>query len=274
MPIYLFVYNLCNISIMFVFSFITHMENNTLFLFDVDGTLTKSRCVAPDKILKMLKELKKQVNIAFVGGSDLPKQKEQIGDDLLQIFTYGFPENGVQYYKDEKLVSEESFITFLGEENFKKLINRFLCILSKTECPVKRGTFIETRRSMVNVSPVGRSCTQEERIAFNEYDKKHKVRENIVEEVREFCGQMDVVCSIGGQISIDVFPKGWDKTYCLRHIKEEKIVFFGDMTHKGGNDYEIYTHPKTKGISVNGPEDTLIKVNEVLKEMGLNPIDL
>lgn len=34
-----------------------------------------------------------------------------------------------------------------------------------------RGTFIEFRNGMLNVSPIGRNCTQEERIAFFEYDK-------------------------------------------------------------------------------------------------------
>lgn len=27
--------------------------------------------------------------------------------------------------------------------------------------------------------------------------------------------------SIGGQISFDVFPTGWDKTYCLKHLEQE-----------------------------------------------------
>ena len=41
--------------------------------------------------------------------------------------------------------------------------------------------------------------------------------------------------SIGGQISIDVFPKGWDKTYCLQFVKDsyDRILFFGDKTMKG-----------------------------------------
>ena len=73
--------------------------------------------------------------------------------------------------------------------------------------------------------------------------------------------------SIGGQISFDVFPTGWDKTYCLQHLAKEKEVtgtdfstihFFGDKTYKGGNDYEIYTHPKVTGHSVKNPEDTMI----------------
>ena len=51
--------------------------------------------------------------------------------------------------------------------------------------------------------------------------------------------------SIGGQISFDVFPNGWDKTYCLQHIeacKFDEVHFFGDKTYEGGNDYEIFHH--------------------------------
>lgn len=37
--------------------------------------------------------------------------------------------------------------------------------------PPHRGTFIEFRNGMLNVSPIGRSCTQEERKEFFELDK-------------------------------------------------------------------------------------------------------
>jgi HAD superfamily hydrolase (TIGR01484 family) len=78
--------------------------------------------------------------------------------------------------------------------------------------------------------------------------------------------------SIGGQISFDVFPTGWDKTYCLQHIEAEKkitgidystIHFFGDKWFEGGNDCEIYNDPRTTGHAVKGPEDTM----RILKEM-------
>jgi phosphomannomutase len=52
----------------------------------------------------------------------------------------------------------------------------------------------------------------------------------------------------------------WDKTFCLRHVAQEgfkTIHFFGDKTFKGGNDYEIYTHPDVKGHAVKTPEDTI-----------------
>lgn len=40
---------------------------------------------------------------------------------------------------------------------------------------ISRGTFIEFRSGMVNVSPIGRNCSQEERDEFEKYDKVHKL---------------------------------------------------------------------------------------------------
>lgn len=78
--------------------------------------------------------------------------------------------------------------------------------------------------------------------------------------------------SIGGQISFDVFPAGWDKTYCLQHVEAEKQVsgveyntihFFGDKTYKGGNDYEIFEDPRTVGHSVTNPEETMAELRKL-----------
>lgn len=79
--------------------------------------------------------------------------------------------------------------------------------------------------------------------------------------------------SIGGQISFDVFPTGWDKTYCLQHLEKEAnqpggvayttVHFFGDKTFKGGNDYEIYEDPRTIGHSVTNAEDTAAQLRKL-----------
>lgn len=247
-------------------------REDVMFLFDVDGTLSPSRDVAPPRSIHMLKELRKRVYIAFVGGSDLSKQEEQIGSELLDIFDYGFPENGTLFYKGRECVSAASVITFLGEDNYKVLVNRILKILSESDCPIKRGVFVELRQSLINISPIGRSCTREERNKFNEFDKKANLRKSICEQLKDVCDRMGIQTSIGGQISIDIFPKGWDKTYCLQHIKQDSIFFFGDMTMEGGNDYEIFNHPSVKGVTVKGPDDTFEKVNEKLRELGIEEI--
>ena len=39
--------------------------------------------------------------------------------------------------------------------------------------------------------------------------------------------------AIGGQISFDVYPNGWDKTFALQHVENDgfdEIHFFGDKT--------------------------------------------
>lgn len=87
---------------------------------------------------------------------------------------------------------------------------------------------------MINVSPIGRNCTNEERNAFEEYDLKHKIRETMVLALKKEFPDYDLTYSIGGQISFDVFPTGWDKTYCLRHLKSFEFMdihFFGDKTY-------------------------------------------
>lgn len=106
----------------------------------------------------------------------------------------------------------------------------------------------------------------QERIDFNEYDKIHEVRKKFVAIMQEKFGSYGLTFSIGGMISFDVFPTGWDKTYCLRHVEKEnfkEIHFFGDKTAPGGNDYEIFSDSRTIGHTVVGPEDTQRQLKDI-----------
>ncbi len=63
----------------------------------------------------------------------------------------------------------------------------------------------------------------------------HGLRAAFVKVLQEKFADYDLTFSIGGQISFDVFPRGWDKTYALRHVEDEgfeEIHFFGDKTYK------------------------------------------
>jgi phosphomannomutase len=237
------------------------MDNKTLILFDVDGTLTEPRLVIQPDMVEYISKLKDldDIDIGIVGGSNYDKQIEQLGMDVLNKFDYIFSENGLVAYQDGKLINKTSIADHMGEENIQMFINTVLRYLSGIELPVKRGTFVEFRDGMINISPVGRSCSQQERIEFNEYDKVHRVRENMVRYLRETLSDLDLTYSIGGQISFDVFPRGWDKTYCLRFIEDkyDTIYFFGDKTYEGGNDYEIFKDSRTVGYTVINPDNTI-----------------
>jgi len=242
---------------------------DTIVLFDVDGTLSLARRHATPEMMALLRELRQLVAIGFVGGSDLAKQQEQLGSadvNVVDLFDYAFSENGLTAYRMGKQLASQSFIGWLGEEKYQKLVNFILHYVADVELPIKRGTFVEFRNGMINVSPIGRNATQAERNEYEAYDKVHKVRATMVEVLKERFPDLGLTYSIGGQISFDVFPTGWDKTYCLQHVEKEgfkTVHFFGDKTYQGGNDWEIYTDKRTIGHSVTNPDDTMRIIKEL-----------
>ncbi|XP_038682405.1 phosphomannomutase-like [Tripterygium wilfordii] len=202
-------------------------------LFDVDGTLTAPRKMATPEMIEFMQELQKNVTVGIVGGSDLSKISEQLGKTVVNDYDYVFSENGLVAHKDGKLIGTQSLKSFLGEEKLKEFINFTLHYIADLDIQIKRGTFIEFRSGMLNVSPIGRNCSQEERDEFERYDKVHNVRPKMVAVLREKFSHLNLTFSIGGQISFDVFPQGWDKTYCLRYLQDfHDIHFFGDKTYK------------------------------------------
>uniref|UniRef100_A0A8B9U5L2 Phosphomannomutase n=1 Tax=Anas zonorhyncha TaxID=75864 RepID=A0A8B9U5L2_9AVES len=210
-------------------------RGRVLCLFDVDGTLTPARQKIEPEVDRFLQELRGRVQIGVVGGSDYSKIAEQLGegDEVISKFDYVFAENGTVQYKNGRLVSKQAIQDHLGEELLQDLINFCLNYMALLKLPKKRGTFIEFRNGMLNISPIGRSCTPEERIEFSELDKKERIREKFVAALqREFAGK-GLRFSRGGMISFDVFPEGWDKRYCLNVLDDERfdtIHFFGNET--------------------------------------------
>lgn len=243
-------------------------KKETICLFDVDGTVTAARQKVTTEMEDFMVRLRDKVTIGLVGGSDLVKIMEQLkGYDALNKYDYVFSENGLVAHKDGKLIFQESVIKFLGEEKLQKFINFCQAYMSKLTLPFKRGNFIEVRSGLINVAPCGRSCTQDERNEFEKYDKEHKIREQFIAALKTEFVDLKLTFSVGGQISFDVFPEGWDKRFCLTQVISDgfvKIYFFGDKTFKGGNDHEIFEDPRTVGFTVTSPEDTIQKVQHLL----------
>lgn len=250
---------------------------NTICLFDVDNTLTPARGTVAPEMLQLLSALRHKCAIGFVGGSDLVKQQEQLGTPSIPVtglFDFCFAENGLTAIRLGQQLATNSFIGWLGQEKYKQLVNFCLRYIADIDCPEKTGTFVEFRNGTVNVSPVGRNASVKQRNDYEKYDLEHKIRAKFVQALKEKFPEYGLTYSIGGQISFDVFPTGWDKTYCLQHLKAEKEVsgvdyttihFFGDKTYKGGNDYEIYEDSRTVGHSVESPEDTMRKLKDLFK---------
>lgn len=235
-------------------------------LFDVDGTLTEPRAVISAEMKEFLQKLRRKVVIGLVGGSDLVKIEEQMDNSARSAYDFVFAENGLTAFQGSTELKGGSVLEFLGEERLQVFVNFVLRYIADLKIPQKRGTFVEFRKGMLNISPIGRNCSRDERNAFEKYDHEHHIRRDMVKALQTQFPDYGLKYSIGGQISFDVFPLGWDKTYCLRHLRDHgftAIHFFGDKTFEGGNDFEIFHSPETIGHTVTSPADTRKQLNEL-----------
>jgi phosphomannomutase len=106
-------------------------------LFDVDGTLTIPRGVVSPEMMETLKELRKKIAVGIVGGSDLPKQEEQLGDGIVNEVMWNFSQNGLVAYHNGTLLESNSIAKHLGEDNVKRIVNWVLRYLSDLDIPIK-----------------------------------------------------------------------------------------------------------------------------------------
>lgn len=225
-----------------------------VLLFDVDGTLTIPMKPIADDMIECLRIMKQRgYELSVVGGSDYAKIASQL-TGALDVFEYICSENGAVTYHNGTVIPTSNILKTLGENAYQEVINTILYELSQIKIPVKRDKFIEVRSMCINISPIGRSCSYEERLQFHEYDKEYKVRECLVASLQPMLTKHNLVAVIGGMISIDIFPEGFDKRYCLKFFPDRSQVhFFGDRTEPGGNDFWIYIDPRVTGHSVKDP---------------------
>ena len=215
-----------------------------IFIFDVDGTLTPSRLPMTKEFQSFFSIWSKMNKFYLVTGSDLPKLQEQMC--MYDIEAEGiFTCCGNQFWRPNPSVPIQSADLiydnkFIVPRKLKKLLGT---ILSNSIYPHRYGNHIEDRGSMVNFSIVGRDCTQEQRDEYFKWDKEKGERKIIAQAVKEKFPDLDAV--IGGQISIDIYPKGNDKSQVLdiieqeRLVKPNKIIFIGDGINNKGNDYPL-----------------------------------
>jgi len=206
-----------------------------IYIFDMDGTLTPSRREMTPDFENFFSKWANEHTFFLVSGSNLEKIKEQVPQYILDLSEGVFTCGGNQLWLNNELSYNHEFkpsedlISFLKEkmENSKYLL--------------RAGNHIEDRGSMLNFSIVGRDCSLDERLDYFEYDVKNQERASIANEIIAKWDNLDAV--IGGQISIDITPKGMNKSQVLSEVKKfysnEEYIFIGDRTMEGGNDYPL-----------------------------------
>lgn len=219
-----------------------------IFLFDVDGTLTPACQEIVPEFGAFFREWSEGRNVVLVTGSDVPKTKRQLGELWSQYIVYQC--SGNQIYCNGIKVYEEPILRDEGLEISLKQA------LEKSRYPIKCGDHIELRNGMINFSFVGRACTLEQRRAYYEWDLENEQRKNFVSGLSLLFPRYDI--HIGGQISVDIYEKGKSKEQVVKHLlRNGEVVFIGDKTQPGGNDYEIAKHlPAENVFTVSSWEET------------------
>lgn len=236
----------------------------TIYVFDMDGTLTPARSKM-EASFALLFNTWQQTHICFIAsGSDYKKITGQMPPFVISSFAgiYSSMGNvlntpkGISYKKD--FTPKQELLQTL--ENYRK----------NTLYPGKLyNNYIEKRIGMVNFSVLGRDCPFAEREKYAAWDKKANERQNIKQALQASFPEYEI--SVGGAISVDITKKGCGKGQIAYHLRQqykgEKIIFFGDKTFPGGNDYELAETLRKLGnseiIEVNSPKDVLTYLTEV-----------
>jgi len=240
----------------------------TVYLFDVDGTLTLPLAEIDeefaDVFLTWLRDGDKIVYL--VTGSDIAKTKKQIFPSFIDQCEGMFTCSGNVFYSKGNKIYENTL------EIPEGLIENLQLYLENSLWREKQGTHIELRSGMVNFSTVGRDASPAMREAYGKWDAITREREDIVAYLKDLHPELET--SIGGIVSVDIYPAGSNKGQVIEKLEEihgsdVNMIFVGDRNEPGGNDWPLAERLETREGSewyqVLGYEETsaLIEYDEL-----------
>ena len=233
-----------------------------LIMFDLDGTLGKSKCPLDPEMEQLLNKLIQQKKVAIISGGGYPQFQTQVirafptDENFTNLFL--LPTSGTRLYSWRGTWNEQ-YAEHLSPREKEKIMMSFHAALIQaghTQPTRTYGPIIEDRGSQITFSALGQQAPVEEKMLW---DPDRTKRNTIVSFLQQRLPEFDV--RIGGSTSIDVTKKGVNKAYGIRKIEEflhlspDDIVFVGDTLFPGGNDYPA----KATGVDcipVKNPEET------------------
>ena len=224
----------------------------------MDGTLTPPRLPMMGDFASLFLPWLKEHTAFIATGSDFAKVEEQLPQAVINAFTGIYCAMGNQLRHGHDIVYQKNFRL---TDDLRRDLESFRA--NSTYPGPFFDNYIEERVGMVNFSVLGRNCPYQERERYQAWDRTHGERLAIQSALSSKYPDLEI--SVGGSISIDITPAGCGKGQIARHVREafpqEAIVFLGDRTLPGGNDYELATAltelSNTETIQVEGPEAAL-----------------
>lgn len=208
------------------------MSKKMIYIFDVDGTLTPHRARIEPDFEEFFRQFVAKQNTYLISGSDISKIREQLPEDILTACRGVFGCSGAEFWQQGKQQYQKDHV-FPDE-----MLNNFQAFIDDSPYSERHGNHIEMRIGMVNISVPGRDATTAQRKHYSEWDMVAKERKQFVEQFNSTDHPYEA--SAGGQISIDIVPKGYNKSMAMDEILKREpdsgLIFFGDRMAEGGND--------------------------------------
>lgn len=250
------------------------LKGKKIFVFDLDGTLSKSKLPIDRGMAKLLAELTRKVKVAVAGGGKptlfreqflKPLEKERA--NLSNLFL--FPTNGASFSIYKKGWRKEYEIKLAGKDlaRIKKALKKAL-FETDFEYPKRVfGSTLENRGTQVTFSALGDRAPLPLK---KEWNRRRDIRPKIVRLMKKTLPDFEV--RQGGLTSIDITKKGIDKGYAIKKLMEflnapkKDVIFFGDAIFPGGNDYSA-KKAGVECVKVSGPEETRKIVDRALRQL-------
>lgn len=247
--------------------------------FDVDQTLNVAKMPIPDEIAELLVKCLDHYEICPISGQKYEQFLIQIVDRLVETgatpeqlsHLHLFVAQGTQYYRYnlDKKDWDQVYNYPLTDEQVAKISEAIEKAAKELgyweEDKLADGDeIIENRLSQVTFSALGQKAGTEAKYAW---DPDCKKREAIVKRCKELAPEFEY--EIGGTTSINAITPGMNKVFGMTHLMEElkvkkpEILYFGDMTQPGGNDYPV-VQMGIETITVRSHEDTAYALRGIL----------
>lgn len=243
--------------------------------FDIDQTLNVAKTPITAEIADLLLACLGHFEVCPISGQKFDQFLIQIVDQLKNptaeqlSHLHLFVAQGTQYYRFRDGDWEQVYNYPLTDEQVAKISQTIEQAAKELgyweEDKLQPGDeIIENRLSQVTFSALGQNAGTDAKYAW---DPDHKKREAIVARCKELSPEFDY--EIGGTTSINAIAPGMNKVFGMTHLLEElhvtkdDILYFGDMTEPGGNDYPV-VQMGIDTITVRNHEDTAFALKGIL----------
>ena len=249
--------------------------------FDVDQTLNIAKTPIPDEIAELLTKCLDHFEICPISGQKFDQFLIQIVDRLTDAtpeqlsHLHLFVAQGTQYYKYDPAKKDwtQVYNYPLTDDQVAEITKAIQTAAEElgyweADKVAEGDEIIENRLSQVTFSALGQKAGTEAKYAW---DPDHKKREAIVARAKKLAPDFEY--EIGGTTSINAFVPGMNKVFGMTHLMEElkvekkDILYFGDMTQPGGNDYPV-VQMGIDTITVRSHEDTAYALRGILGYLG------